>query len=189
MRPAGDPTMDFLVSPDAFFQTNVGAARVLVTLVLDGVPPGGRVLDLYCGSGLFALPLARRGSAVTAVEESRTAIADLAANARLNRLGRERIAPMAGRVEAVLSRLEATPWDAVVLDPPRDGCASGVLSTVFDRMRPPRAVYVSCNPEVLANDLQLIRRAGYGVDRVAAVDMFPHTDHIEAVVTLSRTPR
>jgi len=176
--------IDFLVSPDAFFQTNVGAARTLVRLVLASVPETGRVLDLYCGSGLFALPIARRGASVTAVEESRTAIADLAANAKLNRLGRERVVPIAGRVEQVLDRLARSRWDAVVLDPPRDGCAPGVIAAVFERLAPPLAVYVSCDPEVLAADLKAIRRAGYRVERVQAVDMFPHTEHIETVVTL-----
>ena len=183
---AGVKTTDFLVSPDAFFQTNVGAARVLVDLVLDGVGDSRRVLDLYCGSGLFAIPLARREAVVTAVEENRVAIATLEANARLNRLPAGRVTAIAGRVEDAVSRLASTPWDAVVLDPPRDGCAPGVLATVFERMRPPRAVYVSCNPDVLAGDLRAIRAAGYGIERVQPLDMFPHTAHIETVVTLRR---
>jgi 23S rRNA (uracil1939-C5)-methyltransferase len=183
---AGVEGTDFLVSPNAFFQTNVGAARILVQLVLDGVGPGRRVLDLYCGSGLFALPIARRGAEVTAVEENRTAIADLEANIALNRIPADRVTPIAGRVEDVVPRLASTRWDAVVLDPPRDGCAPGVLAAVFDRLRPPTAVYVSCNPDVLARDLRSILGSGYRADRVQPIDMFPYTDHIEAVVTLSR---
>jgi 23S rRNA (uracil1939-C5)-methyltransferase len=182
----GSALVDFLVSPDAFFQTNVDAARELVALVLDAVPATGRVLDLYCGSGLFALPLAKRGASVTAVEENRTAIDDLGTNVRLNRLDAARIRPIAGRVEDVIDRVASTRWDAVILDPPRDGCAPGVLSAVFDQLAPPRAVYVSCNPEVLARDLKTIRASGYRVARVQGVDMFPHTDHIETVVTLER---
>ena len=179
--------MDFLVSPDAFFQTNVGAARELVRLVLDGVGESRRVLDLYCGSGLFTLPLVRGGAEVTAVEENRSAIADLQANTALNRLPSARLRAIAGRVEDVIGRVAGTPWDAVILDPPREGCAAGVLPAVFDRMKPARAVYVSCNPEVLAHDLPSILKAGYRMNRLQAVDMFPHTEHIETVVTLSRT--
>ena len=67
------------------------------------------------------------------------------------------------------------------------GCAPGVLSAVFLKMKPAKAVYVSCNPEVLARDLPTIRKTGYRVNRVQAIDMFPHTDHIETVVTLSKT--
>ena len=182
----GATLADYLVSPDAFFQTNVGAVRELVGLVLDAIPTSGRVLDLYCGSGLFSLPLLRRGATVMAVEENRTAIDDLETNIRLNRLDASRIRAVAGRVEDVIDRAVGTRWDAVVLDPPREGCAPGVLSAVFDRLAPPRAVYVSCDPDVLARDLRVIRASGYLVDRVQGVDMFPHTDHIETVVTLTR---
>jgi 23S rRNA (uracil1939-C5)-methyltransferase len=184
--PSGAAAIDFLVSPDAFFQTNVGAARELVRLVLEGVGPARRVLDLYCGSGLFALPIARGGATVTAVEEDRQAIADLKANAKLNRIAWERIVPIAARVEDAIARVSRAPWDAVVLDPPRDGCAPGVLAAIVERLAPPRVVYVSCNPEALARELPFMLSAGYRLDRVQGVDMFPHTEHIETVLTLSR---
>ena len=61
-----------------------------------------------------------------------------------------------------------------------------MLEAVFDTLRPPRVIYVSCNPEVLAADLPPIRDRGYRVDRVQGVDMFPHTEHLDAVVTLTR---
>jgi 23S rRNA (uracil1939-C5)-methyltransferase len=72
--------------------------------------------------------------------------------------------------------------DAVVLDPPRQGCPASVLSGIFERMRPSKVVYVSCNPEALAAELPVILRAGYRVTRTQAVDMFPHTNHIETVM-------
>jgi 23S rRNA (uracil1939-C5)-methyltransferase len=176
----------FLVSPDAFFQTNVGAARELVSLVLDGVGSAARVLDLYCGSGLFTLPLAIGGAHVTAIEENRQAIADLKANATLNRIAAARVKPIAARVEDAIARVSREPYDALVIDPPREGCAPGVLAAVFGQIQPARAVYVSCNPEALADELPDILRSGYGVERVQAVDMFPHTEHIETVVTLRK---
>lgn len=182
----GAPLVDFLVSPDAFFQTNVGAARVLVNLVLDAIPATGRVLDLYCGSGLFSLPLAKRGASVTAVEENRTAIDDLNTNVQLNRLDAGRIRAIAGRVEDVIDSVSGTAWDAVILDPPRDGCEPGVLQAVFEDLAPPRVIYVSCNPEVLADDLPPILDRGYRVECAQGVDMFPHTEHVETVVTLVR---
>ncbi len=174
----------FLVSPDAFFQTNVGAARELLSLVLDGVGSAARVLDLYCGSGLFTLPLAIGGARVTAIEENRQAIDDLKANAKLNRIAAARVKPIAARVEDAIARVSREPCDAVVLDPPREGCAPRVRAAVFGQIRPLRAVYVSCNPEALASELPDILKSGYGVERVQAVDMFPHTEHIETVVTL-----
>jgi 23S rRNA (uracil1939-C5)-methyltransferase len=181
--------LTFLVSPTTFFQTNVGAARALVTRVLAAAGSPSRILDLYCGSGLFTLPLAAAGATVTAVEESRQAIADLQTNATLNRIPSGRVRAICGRVEDVLARIVHDRSDVVVLDPPRAGCAPGVLRTVVERIAPPRLVYVSCNPEALAGDLRTVRTAGYEVEHVEAVDMFPHSEHIEAVATIRRSAR
>ena len=87
------------------------------------------MLDLYAGAGLFALPLAQRGHAVTAVEENRDAVADGQASQRLNRIPDERCRWIAAPVEASVTKLHAA--GAVILDPPREGCAPGVLDRVF----------------------------------------------------------
>ena len=65
---------------------------------------------------------------------------------------------------------------------PREGCAPGVLPAVFQQLAPPKAVYVSCDPESLANELPTILKAGYRITSVQPVDMFPHTKHIETVI-------
>jgi 23S rRNA (uracil1939-C5)-methyltransferase len=174
----------FLVSPTAFFQTNVHAAEILVQLVLDALPAGKRVLDLYAGVGLFALPLARRGDRVIAVEETRAATEDGIASLRLNRLAPDACRFVTRRVEAALRSID--PRDAVhaVLDPPRDGCDPAVLDELFARIRPARVVYVSCNPEALAHDLEAIAQHGYRAEALQPVDMFPHTAHVETVAVL-----
>jgi 23S rRNA (uracil1939-C5)-methyltransferase len=182
----GTGAVDFLVSPTAFFQTNVGAARELVRLVKEGTAHAGRVLDLYAGTGLFALTIAQAGAAVVAVEEHRQAIEDLQANIAFNRVARARLRPVCARVEDALGRVVRDRWDAVVLDPPRSGCAPAVVDGVFCRIRPERAVYVSCNPEALAADVRTITACGYRISSVQAVDMFPHTEHIETVVTFRK---
>jgi 23S rRNA (uracil1939-C5)-methyltransferase len=178
--------VSYLVSPTAFFQTNVGAAGQLVKIVLEEVGSAARVLDLYCGSGLFSLPIAKTGARVMAIEDNRQAIADAETNVRLNRLPAGQIRFVAARVEDALTRAARESWDAVVLDPPRQGCPPSVLATVFDQIRPARAVYVSCNPETLAEELPVILRSGYRATRVQPVDMFPHTEHIETVMAFSR---
>ena len=172
----------FLISPTAFFQTNVHAAEILVELVLAAVPAGAQVVDLYAGAGLFALPLARRGHAVIAVEENRLAVADGEASARLNRIGPGQCRFVARRVESALGSIRRA--DVVVLDPPREGCAPGVIDDVLGRLRPRRVVYVSCNPEALARDLRAAVSFPYTITAVQPVDMFPHTAHVETVATL-----
>jgi 23S rRNA (uracil1939-C5)-methyltransferase len=178
----------FLISPTAFFQTNVEAAAILLDEVLAAVPdaPGTRVLDLYSGSGLFGLPLAARGHAVTMIEENGQALKDAAANQRINAIAARRLRFVHARVEDALQRLAPAGADAAVLDPPRGGCGPAVIREVFERVRPSRTVYVSCDPEALAAELPAILAAGYRITRVVPVDMFPHTDHIETVTVLSR---
>jgi 23S rRNA (uracil1939-C5)-methyltransferase len=181
--------ISYLISPEAFFQTNVRAAEVLQRSVTQGVTGAARVLDLYCGSGLFSLPLAAAGVRVTGIDENRQAIRDAHANVRLNHIPDGRVRFRAARVEEGLATTATEQWDAVILDPPRQGCPKPILSAVFKRIAPPRAVYVSCNPDMLAIELPIILDEGYRVERLEAVDMFPHTDHIETVVRLIRNRR
>ncbi len=178
----------FLVSPTSFFQSNVAAAATLVRLVVEAMPgeSGLRVLDLYSGGGLFALSLAVRGHRVTAVEESRKSVKDAELNRRLNQVAEGRLELVCAPVERALPRFEAGAFDAVILDPPREGCPPEVVRGVFERLRPARGVLVSCNPEALARELPLALAAGYRIVRVQPVDMFPHTPHVEAVAVLER---
>ncbi len=193
LRIAGRPSVketiggvSHLISPTAFFQTNVSAATTLQAYVLEQVSSASSVLDLYCGSGLFSLPLALRRVKVTGVEENRQAIEDAETNARLNGVDSRLVRFIASRVEDSVRSQARRSWDAVILDPPRQGCSNEVLEAVFEDMRPKRVVYVSCNPEALAFELPGIVQCGYSIESVRAVDMFPHTDHLEAVVTLTR---
>ena len=182
--------ISFLISPTTFFQTNVRAAEILVGLLCDAVARGARVLDLYAGAGLFTLPLARRGHAVVAVEESRGAVADGEASRALNRIRPETCRFVARPVEDALRQLcrARAHFDAVILDPPREGCTRTVISDVFGTLAPEQAIYVSCNPEALARDLRSIVRHGYRVESLQPVDMFPHTTHVEVVAVLAREP-
>lgn len=178
--------ISFLVGPTAFFQTNPRAAEQLQRYVVETLAKRSRILDLYCGCGLFSLPLAAAGAKVLGIEESQSSIDDATDNARLNRITTDRVRFIASRAEDAAAVCSREPWDAVVLDPPRQGCSESVRRLVFNTLRPADVIYVSCNPEALARELEGIHRNGYRIRELRAVDMFPHTEHIEAVVHLTR---
>jgi 23S rRNA (uracil1939-C5)-methyltransferase len=120
---------------------------------------------------------------VVAVEENREAVADGEASRRLNRLDEAACRFVARPVDVALGRIRSA--DVIILDPPRSGCSPDVLHQLH-RLQPQRMVYVSCNPEALARDLGVLARDGFRVLSIQPVDMFPHTAHVETVVTLHR---
>jgi 23S rRNA (uracil1939-C5)-methyltransferase len=182
--------ISFLISPTAFFQTNIAAAETMVQLVLDHAGHATNALDLYAGAGLFSLPLARRGARVTAVEENPQAVEDGEASRRLNRIADAQCRFVRARAEDVATGRRRVPGietpDLVVVDPPRAGCPTGVLAWICRTLQPGRIVYVSCNPEALAIDLRTPLDAGYVVALVQPIDMFPHTAHLETVVVMEK---
>ena len=172
----------FRVASPSFFQVNVEqAARVaeVVRQSLD-LKKTDLLVDAYMGVGAFAALLAPHVRKVIGIEESSAAVADAKEN--IKDLGNVELA--LGKTEAVLGLLEERP-DAVVLDPPRAGCQAGALDALL-RLLPPRIAYVSCDAETLARDLKVLCRDAYSLDRVAPLDMFPQTHHVECVATLSR---
>ena len=145
------------------------------------------MLDLYCGSGLFSLPIAKsgRGGDGDGGESPGDRAMRKPMSASIAAAGADPIHGGASRGRAWRGSRK-DPWDAVVLDPPRQGCPPAVIAGVFERIRPARVVYVSCSPDALAKELPVILKTGYRVTRVQPVDMFPHTDHIETVMAFER---
>ncbi len=176
----------FLSSPTGFFQTNIHGAAHLVRLVKTaiGAESSLKVLDLYSGSGLFALPLALAKHRVTAVEESRKASREAAKNAQLSGIPESRLHLVPSKVEDAIEHLARQEWDAAVIDPPRSGCPEEVMRTLTRKIAPARLVIVSCNPEALMDEMRLAYDAGYRATLVQPVDMFPHTPHLETVAVL-----
>ncbi len=169
----------------SFFQGNRFLLETLVREVRDLVPRGGgRILDLYSGVGLFALPLAARDDCdVIAVELAWRAAEDARANAQRAGLGRVRV--VAEDVARALAALPRVAGERVILDPPRTGAGPEVVEALADR-EPDSIVYVSCDPPTLGRDLARFATRGYRADTVALFDLFPDTFHLETVVRLSR---
>ncbi|WP_068828676.1 23S rRNA (uracil(1939)-C(5))-methyltransferase RlmD [Pseudomonas sp. BMS12] len=167
--------------PGDFVQVNGAVNQAMVEQALDWLAPqtGERVLDLFCGLGNFALPLAQTVAQVVAVEGVQAMVERARSNARDNDLANlhffqaDLSKPLAGAEWA------AQGFAAVLLDPPRDGAFEVVKE--IRRLGARRLVYVSCNPATLARDTAELVGQGYRLKRAGILDMFPQTAHVEAM--------
>jgi 23S rRNA (uracil1939-C5)-methyltransferase len=179
--------MRFRISPEAFFQTNSAMAERLYGIVAAYADLRGweRVFDLYCGIGTVGLTLAPRAAELWGMEIVVDAVADARENARLNDVDNARF--VAADVRLGMRELVASVGrpDLCVVDPPRAGLSKKVVRRVIEAA-PKRIVYVSCNPTTLAPNAAQLVEAGYRLERVTPVDMFPQTPHIECVALLTR---
>ena len=181
--------LDFLISPEAFFQTNTEMAEQLygVALSYAGLRGHERVFDLYSGIGTIALSLATRARRVIGLEIIESAVADAIENARINEMVNASF--YAGDARLALRELverEGKP-DLAIIDPPRAGLSQKIVRRIVDAA-PSRIVYVSCNPTTLAPNAAQLVEAGYELKKVRPVDMFPQTPHIECVALLEAGP-
>lgn len=177
----------------SFFQVNTAAAQVLARRAeemladsADFPEPGSGLLDLYCGVGAPGLVLAPAFERLIGLEQDRRAV-DLARR-NAARMGFTHCSYLAGDAAALLNGkggdkddggLTARQWNTALVDPPRAGLAPRALDALL-RLAPRRVLYISCNPATLARDaLQLSAR--YALERLAAVDLFPHTPHLECL--------
>lgn len=178
----------YALPTSGFFQVSTHAAEALVAEVLAaaGDVDGRLVWDLYAGVGLLALPLARAGAEVLAIEGNPAAVTAARVNAEENGLA---LTVEEGDVhEALRDRAREGVLDlpdVVVLDPPRTGVGREPLEDLAS-LAPPRIVLVACDPASLARDARALRDAGYRLTNVQPLDLFPMTHHVEAVATLVR---
>jgi len=171
----------FRVSRGSFFQVNRFLLDGLVEAAVAGAE-GDSAFDLYAGVGLFAPALARKFRQVTAVESGAGAVRDLEFN--VERAGCTNVRAEARMVEEFLQEREE-PADFVLLDPPRAGLGKAVVQRLAE-LQPRQVAMVACDPATLARDLAGMLAAGYRVERIAMIDLFPQTYHLEAVVLLHR---
>lgn len=178
---------------ECFFQVNLGVLDLLVDEALKYAPQPGdllspatrKALDLYCGVGLFTVPLARRFEQVIGVESQPRAAEFAGQNALAAGLNNVRIETNA--VERWLETAYRTHGRVpfVLLDPPRTGIPAPAIRGLL-RLRPQRLAYVSCDPATLARDIKILLESGYELLDLMAVDMFPQTHHVETVAHLER---
>ena len=178
--------INLFFNPQGFIQVNANINQQMVDNAIKwlDIKPTDRILDLFCGVGNFTLPLARFASSVTGVE----GLAELVAKAEYNAL-RNNISNAAFYQHNLEQDVSQQPWakqgfTKVLLDPARAGAAE-VMPYVC-ALQPECIVYISCNPATLARDSQIAVELGYRVVKVAMLDMFPHTEHLESMVLFER---
>jgi 23S rRNA (uracil1939-C5)-methyltransferase len=176
----------YRVSHRSFFQVN----RFLIAELVQQATANGSgrlALDLFAGVGLFTIPLGHKFERVIGVESNPAAADDLKANLHSSGIAAEAVH---AEVEAFLAAWTESP-DLVVVDPPRTGLSTGILSRLID-LAPARITYISCDPSTLARDLGALSPQGaraqrrYRLTEVHLLDLFPHTFHIESVIQLAR---
>jgi 23S rRNA (uracil1939-C5)-methyltransferase len=167
----------FMVSAGSFFQVNTAQIPAMVDLVMELGDPRSddTVLDVYCGAGLFSAFLAGRSRRLIGIEESPSAVKDFEAN--LDAF--DSVELYAASAEEALDHIADQPALAVV-DPPRSGMSSQAVRALL-RISPARIVMVSCEMSTLARDSRALAAAGYRLETVAPIDMFPQTSHLETV--------
>lgn len=184
----------FSISPLSFYQVNPVQTEKLYSIALSYADLKGKesVWDLYCGIGTISLFLSEKAGKVYGVEIVPQAIEDARENAKNNGIVNAEF--FVGKAEEVLPEFydkqkeagdEMLHPDVIVVDPPRKGCDEKCLETML-QMAPERIVYVSCDSATLARDLKMLCAGGYELKRIRAVDMFPHTVHVETVCLLSK---
>ncbi|OHV45186.1 deoxyribonuclease [Pseudofrankia sp. BMG5.36] len=191
---------EFRVDASAFWQVHPAAACTLVTAVLAALEPrpGERALDLYAGAGLFAAFLAEAvgpDGEVIAMESDAAAVASAAhsladlpwVSVRPVRVTAATVRRCVGGAQSANGAQGGGRVDVAVLDPPRTGAGTDVLTALL-ALRPRAVAYVACDPVALGRDLAAAAAAGYRVDGVRAFDLFPMTAHIECVARLVPAP-
>jgi 23S rRNA (uracil1939-C5)-methyltransferase len=171
---------------DGFFQINTTLLDGLVEQVLKlaDLTGGETVMDAYCGVGLFSLFLAPMAGSVTGIEINGPAVK--CARENLQTAGSENAMFFQGNVGDVLHRQfikRRRQADVVILDPPRSGCDRSVLDAVR-KIAASKVVYISCNPSTQARDLRYLVEAGFSLESLQPLDMFPQTGHIEVIALL-----
>lgn len=180
----GDLEFRFLAGD--FFQNNPFILPLFTGYVAARAAEGGAkyLVDAYCGSGLFALTLAKSFERVEGVEVSETSCEWARQNAALNRIGNARF--LTASAEAIFAGIDLPASEtAVVIDPPRKGSSPEFLNQLV-AFGPQRVIYVSCDPATQVRDLKILQEGGYTLADVQPFDLFPHTRHLECVMTLVR---
>lgn len=178
--------LDFAFKPEQFVQVNADMNAKMLVQALEwlDLKREDRLLDLFCGIGNFSLPIAKRIAHVTGIEGDESTVTQARLNATANGID---------NVDFAVCNLFELPvktdwindsYNKLLLDPPRAG-AEAIVAKI-NRFNPERIIYVSCHPATLARDTKTLIEAGYRLEKAGIMDMFPHTQHMEAMTLFTK---
>lgn len=174
--------LTFKVGPFSFFQTNTKGAEVLYKTALSYADESDIAYDLYCGTGTISILLAQKTKKVYAIEIVKEAVEAAKENAKLNKVNNVEF--INKDVKDFVKSQEYEKPNYIVVDPPRAGLHPNLIKFIKDQ-KFDKIIYVSCNPKTLASNLKELSEI-YEVSAFHLVDMFPHTDHVECVILMSK---
>ncbi len=179
--------MTFKISPKSFYQVNPAQTEKLYRKAVEYAGLSGKetILDAYCGTGTIGMIASAKAGKVIGVELNKDAVRDAVMNAKKNEVKNIQFYQKDAGDFMVQMAESGEKVDVVLMDPPRSGSDEKFLNSLV-KLSPEKVVYVSCNPQTLARDLEYLTGHGYQAKKAVGVDMFPHTVGIEAVVSLSR---
>ena len=179
--------LEFAISSKSFYQINPVQCEKLYMKAMEyaQLNENSKVIDAYCGIGTIGLVASKTAGSVIGVELNSDAVKDAISNAKRN--GADNIKFYCDDAGDFLNEAAKSgeKFDVVFMDPPRSGSSRKFINSLL-AIKPKRIVYISCNPETLVRDLNLITKGGYKVNEITPVDMFPFTNHIETVVLMTR---
>lgn len=177
----------FKIRAKSFYQVNHSQTEKLYQKAIEaaGLTGTETIMDTYCGIGTIGQCAADYAEKIIGIEVVESAVVDARENAELN--GIHHAEYYLGKSEEVMKELvkKGIKPDVVFVDPPRKGCHEAFLDSLVE-VQPEKIVYISCNPSTLQRDLKYLNKEGYQVSPVTPVDLFPHTNHTEAVVLLEK---
>ena len=175
----------FKISANSFFQTNSYQVEHLYNYIkkIAKLKKSDIVYDLYCGTGTIGIYLSKYVKKIYGIEIVEDAIKDAKYNAKINNI--DNIEYYCGDLKDFFSdeSMQLENPDIVILDPPRPGLHPKALKDLIE-LAPKKVIYVSCNPSTLARDVEILINKNYSIENIQPIDMFPHTPHIECIVSL-----
>lgn len=180
--------IDYDIGPKSFFQTNPACCNLLYSVIRDsvGLGRGCSILDLFCGCGGISLQVCAGAQKVTGVDIVAQNISDARDNCSINGISNVEFACKDAQqfLMEEAGRSGLGDYSVAIVDPPRQGLTKKGRKIILESGIE-RVIYVSCNPWNLVQDLKILGEF-YSLETVNPVDMFPHTQHIETVVSLRR---